>query len=465
MSQTFEHDLVVVGTGPGGYVSAIAAAQRGLRTAVVEQDKAGGVCLNVGCIPSKSLIHQAGVFGSISGLESMGVSVDRSGFDYSRVFARSREAADTLRQGVEHLLRKNGVELIRGRGRLASEHEVVVEGGGRLTAGHILLATGSRPLELPGLAFDEERVLSSTGALMLQHVPATVAVVGSGYVGMELAHVWHAFGADVRVVELLDHVLPLEDREVASVVRAGFEARGVRFYTGSRASGVERHGGGVRLTLSAEGAGEDALEADVVLVAVGRVPNSEDLGLEAVGAATDSKGFIEVGDFGRTACDSVYAVGDVTGPPQLAHVASREGEIAVAHICGQESEARVDPERVPCAIYCEPQLARFGYTEERATAAGVRFHKTVFPYRACGKAVALGKTEGMVKVLHDPDTGELLGAHIVGAEATEIIHELLLAKSAELLPEDIASMIHAHPTLSESLAETARGMLGSPIHV
>ena len=465
MSQTYEYDLVVVGAGPGGYVGAIVAAQHGLRTAVVEQDKAGGVCLNLGCIPSKSLIHQAEVFRSIAGLEAMGVSVDRAGFDYGRVFARSREAADTLREGVLHLLRKNGVELVRGKGSLASEHEIAVEGGGRVSATHVLLATGSRPFELPGLAFDEERVLSSTGALMLRELPGTAAIVGSGYVGMELAHVWNAFGTEVHVVELLDNVLPLEDREAAGVVRAAFEARGVHFYTGTRASAVERRDGGVRLTLDTADEGQERLDADVVLVAAGRVPNSEGLGLETVGVAVDTKGFIEVGDFGRTACGGVYAVGDVTGPPLLAHVASREAEIAVAHLGGRESEPRVDPDLVPCAVYCEPQLARFGYTEERATAEGVRFRKSVFPYRGCGKAVALGKVEGMVKVLHDPETGEFLGAHVVGAEATEIIHELLLAKGAELLPEDIASVIHAHPTLSESLAEAVRGMLGSPVHI
>ena len=465
MSNTYDYDLIVVGAGPGGYVSAILASQYGLRTAVVEQDKAGGVCLNVGCIPSKSLIHQAEQFRTVHALEGMGLTVDRGGLDYGRVLARSREAAETLRTGVLHLLGKNGVELVRGKGRVAGAHEVAVESGGRLSGKHVLLATGSRPLEFPGLPFDEERVLSSTGALMLRELPSKAAIIGSGYIGMELAHVWNAFGVDVHVVELLDAVLPVEDREAAAVVRRQFESRGVRFYTGTRASGADVHAEGARLALVRTEGEEITLDADLVLVAVGRRANSEDLGLEQAGVGVDARGFIEVGDFYRTDCPSVYAVGDVVGPPQLAHAASREGEAAVRHMCGHETEARLDPDRIPCAIYCEPQLARFGYTEERAREEGVEYSKAVFPYRGCGKAVAIGRPEGMVKVLYEPDTGDMIGAHVVGAEATELIHELLLAKTAELLPEDIAAMVHAHPTFSESLAEVARGMLGSPVHV
>ena len=460
-----EYDLVVVGAGPGGYVGAIRAAQLGLRTAIVERDRVGGVCLNVGCIPSKSLIHQAGRFGAIAALERMGLRVDRSEFDYGRVLAESRHTAEALHDGVLHLLKKNGVELVRGTAQLTEPHEVSIDGKTTLSASHVLLATGSRPLELPQFPFEQSRILSSTDALMLEELPPRVAIVGSGYIGIEFAHIWNSFGVSVHVVELLDRVLPAEDSETADVIRQAFERRGICFSTGTTADASTERGDALVLTLSGKDGATTELEVDLALVAVGRRANTDGLGLDTVGIAIDARGFVSVQDYYETDVPSVCAVGDLIGPPQLAHAASREAEIAVAHMAGQPTEARLDPDQVPCAVYCEPQLARFGYTEDRAQAEGVAYRKSVFPFRGVGKAVAGQCTEGFVKVLTAPETDEILGAHVVGSEATELIHELLLAKTAELLPEDIGHMIHAHPTLSEALREAMEAVSGRAIHI
>jgi len=459
----YDYDLIVIGAGPGGYVAAIRASQLGLNVAVVEKDKVGGVCLNIGCIPSKALIHQADVFRGLTEAEELGVAVDRSGFDYANVFRKSREAAEALGKGVQHLLKKNKVDLIAGTARLTGPHDIALEGGKALSAANILIATGSRPRELPGLAFDETRILSSTGALMQETLPGKALIVGSGAIGMEFAYVWNAFGVDVHVVELLDQVLPLEDAETATVVRKELERRGVAFSTGSKAAGVTDTNAGLEVTIESNSGEQRLVTVDRALVAVGRMPNTEGLGLSDVGVETD-RGFIRTGDFYETTVAGVYAIGDVIGAPLLAHVASREGEIAVEHIAGHAVESRIDLLAVPGATYCEPQIGSFGYNERTAKEAGVNYKTATFPYRGAGKSVAVGRSEGLVKVLVDPETGELLGGHVVGADATEMIHELLLAKTAELLPEDITTMIHAHPTLSETVLEVMRGTFGKPIH-
>ncbi len=460
-----EFDVVVIGAGPGGYVAAIRAAQEGLHTAVVERDRLGGVCLNVGCIPSKSLIHHADQFRAIPGLENMGLTVDRSGFSYDSVFADSRDTAETLSKGVGYLLKKNGVETISGTAQLRGDGRIAVDGDREIVARNTIIATGSRPLELPTFPFDEQHVLSSTGALMLQQLPTRAAIIGSGYIGMEFAHIWNAFGVDVHVIELLDNVLPAEDCESVAILRSEFESRGVAFYTATRAESMDKRDDGIRIALRDGKGVASELQVDTALVAVGRLPNSSGLGLESADIAVDERGFITTGDFYETTATDIYAIGDVAGPPLLAHAASREAEIAVNHIAGEHTLARIDLNAVPCAIYCEPQLARFGRSEEQLRTDGVKYTKAVFPFRGIGKAVAVGRTEGQVKLLSDPDTGELLGAHIVGPEATELIHELLLAKSSELLPEDISAMIHAHPTLSEALKEAADAAFGQAVHI
>jgi dihydrolipoyl dehydrogenase len=469
------YDLAVLGAGPGGYVAAIRAAQLGLKTCIIEKDKPGGVCLNLGCIPSKALIHQADLLHGIPDLEKLGITVDASNLDMGRAFKKSRLAADKLSKGVQYLLKKNTIDLIKAEGHLASPTELILDGDRRIQTRAIILATGSRPRELPGLAFDEKSVLSSSGALMLQKLPKRIAILGAGAIGMELGYVWNAFGAEVTLIEAMDRILPLEDADAAALARKLFEKRGVRFITGAFAHAGSRGPKGLSLDLkpAKDNSGGDIparIEANAVLVAVGRVPNSEGLGLEEIGVPLE-RGFVPVGDYGETAAKGVYAIGDITTTPQLAHVASKEGELAAEHIASvlkglpEPRERRVDPTLVPSAVYCDPEIASFGLQEEKAKIQEAAYKEFTFPYRGIGKAMATEKPEGFIKVLAHPDTGEVLGATIVGERATDLIHELLLARQAELTVEDIAHMIHAHPTLAEGIMEAARGILGQAVHV
>jgi len=459
----YDYDLLVLGSGPGGYVAAIRATQLGLKAGVIEKDKPGGVCLNIGCIPSKALIHQAELMRGAKELEQIGVKVDASSLDYSKVFAYSRKAADMLSRGVGFLLKKNKIDLIEGEGVITSAHEIEVKGHGKVSGKNLLIATGSRPRSIPGFDFDEKTVLSSNGALMLEKLPGRICILGGGAIGVEFAHIMNAFGVEVHLVEMLDHLLPLEDEEAAQVLVRSFKKRGVKIYTSTKATGYTKSGKVLKVSL--EGAdGKQELEVDQILVVVGRVPNTEGIGLEKVGIKPE-KGFIPVGSYYQSSAEGIYAIGDVLNSPMLAHVASKEGEIAAEHLAGHKTPTRLDPNAIPGAVYCEPQLASFGYTEAAAKEAGLDFEKAVFPYRGAGKSVAVGKTEGILKLLVDKETREILGAHVVGAEATELIHEILLAKTAELLPEDIARMTHAHPTLSEGVMEMARMAEGWVIHV
>ena len=459
----FDYDVVIIGSGPGGYVAAIRASQLGLKEAVIERDRVGGVCLNIGCIPSKALIHQAELFRSIPGLEAMGIAVDKRGFDYSKVFEKSRKAADTLSKGVQFLLKKNKVELIAGEAVLSGVNEVTLKSGKKVSGRTIIVATGSRPREIPGFPFDEQRVLSSTGALMLEKLPKRILILGAGAIGVEFSHIMSSFGVEVHLVEMLDRILPLEDAESAQVLARSFQKRSITISTGTKALSLQKGPSSVSVALEDKAGARTTVEADQVLVVVGRTPNTDSIGLEKVGIATE-KGFIPVGDFYRTKVPSICAIGDVVATPLLAHVASKEGEIAVEYIAGRSPEPRLDPLSIPSAVYCEPQVASFGLPEWKAAEKGIAFAKASFPYRGAGKSVAIEQSEGFVKVLYDPKTKEILGAHAVGAEATELIHELLLARTAELLPSDVASMMHAHPTLSEAVMEVMRAVEGWAIH-
>jgi dihydrolipoamide dehydrogenase len=460
---SFDYDLVVLGAGPGGYVAAIRAAQLGLKAAVVEKDRPGGVCLNIGCIPSKALLHDAELVRSAAELGELGAKVDLGSLDYGKAFARSRKAADTLSKGVVYLLKKNKIELVAGEGTIRSAHEIAVKGGRTLSAKFLLIATGSRPRSIPGFDFDEKTILSSNGALMLEKLPRRIGILGGGAIGVEFAHVMNAFGVEVHLVEMLEQLLPLEDAEAVEVLARSFKKRGIAMYTATKATGWSRSGSALKLDLEGKEGGKQ-LEVDQLLVVVGRAPNTEGLGLESIGLKTE-RGFIPVGDYGQTAVAGVYAIGDVVATPMLAHVASKEGEIAAEHMAGRHPHPRLDLNAVPGCVYCEPQLASFGLTEKKAREAGLSFDKASLPYRAAGKSVAIGRTEGLVKLLVGKETREILGAHVVGADATELIHELLLAKTAELLPEDVATMIHAHPTLAEAVMEAARLVEGWAIAI
>ncbi len=465
MEQQKTYDVLVVGAGPGGYVAAIRASQLGLKAAVIEKDKTGGVCLNIGCIPSKSLIHQASLFQSIQGLEAMGLKVDKTGFDYRKVQEKSRQAADRLSKGVQFLLKKNEVDLVTGEAVRIKPGSVTLKDGQVLAGKNILIATGSRPRELPGFEFDEERILSSTGALMQQSLPKSLLILGAGAIGVEFAHIMNAFGVEVHLVEMMDRILPLEDEEVVDVLRRSFKKRGITMDVSTKAVSQSVVNGHLSVELEDAAGVRRTIEVDQMLVSAGRVPNTAGLGLEETGVRLDKGGFIEVGDYYETAVPGIYAVGDVIRSPLLAHVASKEGEIVVERIAGRKVAPKIDPSDIPGAVYCEPQIASFGLTERDAKDKGIAFQKSTFPYRGAGKAVAIEQLEGLVKVLTDSVTGEILGAHIAGADATELIHELLLARHAELLAEDIAGMIHAHPTLSEAVMESMRQAGDGAIHV
>ena len=462
MSTTY--DVIVIGAGPGGYVAAIRAAQLGLKAAVIEQDQPGGVCLNWGCIPSKNLIHQAEVFHSMKEMEAVGVGIDRSSLDYAGVQANSRKVVKTLTSGVSGLLKKNKVELIMGTACITGKGEVTVDGKDKLTGKHILVATGSRPMQVPGFECDEQQVLTSTGILAMTALPASIVILGAGAIGCEFAYVMNSFGVKVTLVEALDHILPTEDFETCAVLEKCLVRDGIDVRAKTRALELNKAAKTVSVTLQ-NSQGETAqVEAEKVLVVFGRVPNTEGLGLKEMGVKLDERGYVTIGDYCQTHAAGIYAIGDITRTPALAHVASKEGEIAVEHMAGHNPDKTVNPDSVPSAIYCEPQVAGFGLREDTAKAEGIALKKSVFNYPGAGKTIAVGKPDGLVKVLCDPKTDELLGAHIVGHNATELLHELLLAHNSELLPEDIANTIHAHPTISEAIMEAMRGINGKPIH-
>jgi dihydrolipoamide dehydrogenase len=463
VEKTHLYDVAIIGSGPGGYVAGIRAAQLGLTTCVIEKDKPGGVCLNWGCIPSKNLLYQAAMFDSRKELESIGVTVDITGLDYGKVHKKSRQATQRLVKGVEFLLKKNKVPLISGTAKIVDKNRVVLEDGTEILAQNIIIATGSRPFELPGFEFDEDRVLSSNGILAMTTLPKRLIILGAGAIGCEFAHVMTAFGVKVTLVEMADHILPFEDEETVGVLAQSFKKKGIEILTGTRAVSLARTDSAVEITVEEKNGARKTLQAEKALCVFGRTPNTDAIGLEAIGIRTD-RGYIPIGDYGQTGVPGVYAIGDVVKTPLLAHVASKEGEMAVEHMAGHETSARIDLNEIPSAIYCEPQIASFGLRETRAIEGKIPYKKAIFPYRGIGKAVAIGKPDGMVKILYDPDTQEILGAHIVGHDATELIHEILLAKTSKLLPAQVAQMIHAHPTISELVMEGMRAAGGMPIH-
>lgn len=462
MSKQF--DLIIIGAGPGGYVAAVYAAQKGLKVAVIEKDTPGGVCLNWGCIPSKNLIHQADVFHSMTEMEAVGVTVDRNALNYEKVQQNSRGVVKTLTGGVASLLKRNKVELIKGAAKITGKGQISLESGDKFSCKNIIVATGSRPMTIPGFEFDEKQVLSSTGILAMTELPKSLIILGAGAIGCEFAFVMNSFGVKVTLVEAAEHILPTEDFETTAVLHNCFKREGIEILTNTRAQTLSKAPNSVTVTLTDKN-GEIQVTAEKALVVFGRSPNTASLGLKEMGVKLNERGYVEVKDYGQTHASGIYAIGDITTSPALAHVASKEGEIAVEHIAGlKPHETYIDHSLVPSAIYCEPQVAGFGLREDQAKAQGIEVKKATFKYPGAGKTIAVGKPDGLVKILCDKQTDEILGAHIVGHNATELIHELLLARHSELLPDDIASMIHAHPTISEAIMEAAKSVNGKPIH-
>jgi dihydrolipoamide dehydrogenase len=449
------YDLAVLGAGPGGYVAAIRAAQLGRRVAVIEEDRPGGVCLNWGCIPSKALLTGAELVETVRGHgETFGVFADGLRLDYAKVVDHSRKTADRLCKGVESLLRKNKITLLAGRGRLTAPGALEVTGVGEVRAERVLLATGSSEWVPPGVQVDGRRVLTSREALESRVVPARIAIIGAGAVGIEFAYVYAMYGSQVTLIEMAEQVLPGADADVAAALQREFRRKKIEVRLGTRFEGLSVGDAGVRVQVTREGR-EDAVDAEQVLVAIGRRPLSADLGLETVGVELDAKGFVRVDERLRTRAPNVWAIGDLAGPPLLAHKASEEGVAAAEWMAGLERPP-LDHARIPACIYAQPQVAWIGRTEEQARAEfgdGIRVGS--FPFTASGKAVAAGHTAGFAKLIAEPKYGEIVGAHLVGHGATELIAEIGLAMTLECTTSEIAATTHAHPTLSEALHEAA----------
>lgn len=462
-------DLIVIGGGPGGYVAAIRAAQLGMSVACVEADKLGGVCLNIGCIPTKALLSSAHLVHQLKGAAGHGIQIEGVKLDLGLAQERSRRVADQLNKGVAHLFKKNGVTHVQGYGRLAGKGKVEVEvAKGKketLTAQHLLIATGSRPRDLPVLQIDGERVWSSDHALFQKKAPSRLAIVGAGAVGMEFADIFNAFGSEVVIIEMLDRVLPMEDRDCSAVVEKSYKKRGMEIYTSATLEKTEIGASGVRLTVRTKDGKTKAIEAEYVLSAVGRVPNTEDVGLEAAGVKrTERGGFVEIDEHMRTNVEGIYAVGDCAKLPLLAHKAFHEGIAAVEHMAGQ-GPGTVDYRNIPSCTYCHPEVASVGLTEDEARAQGYDVDVGKFPWIANGRALAAGEVEGFVKVIRERRYSELLGAHIVGPQATELIAEFVVGRHLETTAEEMERAIHPHPTLSEAVAEGALASLGRALHI
>lgn len=459
-----DYDVVVIGAGPGGYVAAIRAAQLGMSTAVIEDDNVGGVCLNWGCIPSKSLLRNAEVLELVKNAGEYGISVGEISYDYGKAIDRSRQVVRRLTGGVGSLLRKNGVEHISGRATLRSANTIAIDGSERaISADNVIIATGARARHIPGIPVDGETVLTSREAIVLREVPRRVVIVGGGAIGVEFADIYHSYGAEVMIVEMLPRLVPLEDEEISQQLERVFRRRGIEYKTGAMVNSVVVSDGVATVAVTDSEGSETEIECDNVLVAIGVQGNSDGIGLETAGVRVE-RGFIPVDDEMRTNVPGVYAIGDVTGKLPLAHVASAQGVTAAEVIAGL-NPMPLDYTLMPRATYCRPQIASFGLTEQQASDAGHSYKIGRFPMAASGKALAMGESSGMVKLVVDDEVGELLGAHMIGPEATELLGEVGLSRLLEGTTTELGWLVHPHPTISETIKEAALAVEGEAIHI
>jgi dihydrolipoamide dehydrogenase len=462
-------DLAVIGAGPGGYVAAIRASQLGMKTAIVEREHLGGICLNWGCIPTKALLRSSELFHTMRHAPDFGLAADNVRFDMARVVERSRKVAERLSNGVAYLMRKNKITVIDGTARLMGQGRIAVAGKTgealpEIEAAHIIVATGARARTLPGLSPDGRLIWTYREAMVPESLPPSLLIIGSGAIGIEFASFYRSLGAEVTVVEMLPRILPAEDAEISGLAGKAFARQGIAIHTDTRVERLVKDAESVTAHLSKPGGKTETLTAARVILAIGIAGNVEGLGLEGQGVKIE-KGHIVVDEWFRTDASGIYAIGDVAGPPWLAHKASHEGVICVEKIAGLEGVHKMDTTAIPSCTYSAPQVASVGFTEEAARAAGHDLKIGRFPYSANGKAIAQGETEGLVKTIFDTRTGALLGAHIVGAEATELIHSLVVAKSLETTEAELMAAIFPHPTLSEMIGESVLDAYGRALHI
>jgi dihydrolipoamide dehydrogenase len=465
MSST-KFDLIVLGSGPGGYVAAIRASQLGLKTAIVEAEELGGICLNWGCIPTKALLKSAQVFEYISHASDYGIQVSGAEADFTGMVKRSRGVADGMSKGVQFLMKKNKIEILSGWGKIQPGKKVeVADKEGKKTvyaADHIIIATGARARELPTLKIDNEKVIGYRKAMTLEKQPKSMVVVGSGAIGVEFAYFYNSIGTKVTIVEFMDRIVPVEDEEVSKALEKIYKKSGITIMTSSEVTKVDTKGAGCKVTVKTA-KGEEVLDCDIVLSAAGVVSNLENIGLEEVGILVD-KGKIQVNDYYQTNMPGYYAIGDVVPGPALAHVASAEGIICVEKIAGHHPEA-LDYGNIPGCTYCSPEIASVGMTEAKAKAAGHEVRIGKFPFSASGKASAAGAKDGFVKLVFDKKYGELLGAHLIGANVTEMIAEIVAIRKLETTGHEIIKTVHPHPTMSEAIMEAAAAAYDEVIHL
>lgn len=462
---TNQYDVAVLGGGPGGYVAAIRAAQLGLKTAVIEREYWGGVCLNVGCIPSKAILKNAELAHTLTHRsKEFGFSFDNLSFDYEVAFKRSRQVSDRLVKGIGFLMKKNKIDTYDGVGQLTDAHtlQVALTKGGTATvqAKNIIIATGARPRTLPGLQFDGQRIISYKEAILSKAVPKKLVIIGGGVIGVEFAYMWSNYGTEVTIVEMMGHLLPNEEPEVSNTLEKAYKKLGINLLLNTAVKSIEPTSNGVKVQLP-DG---KLLEADQVMLAINFQPNVENIGLEKVGIQLTDRGAIAIDEGMRTNVPHIYAIGDVATEYRLAHIASAMGLVAAETIAGVPTQ-QLDYRMMPRATYCVPQVASFGYTEAQAKEAGYEVQVGQFPFQVNGKALGLGESGGFIKIISDKRYGEILGAHMVGPDVTELLPELTLAHNAELTAAEIARNVHAHPTLSEALMEAAHAVEGHAIHM
>ena len=457
------YDLVVIGSGPGGYVAAIRAGQLGLKAAVIEREALGGTCLNWGCIPTKALLKNAEIVSYVRRAEEFGLKFDGFHADYTVAMSRSRRVVDRNTRGVRFLLRKNNVDHIEGTGRLAGPNRVAIEPSGDvIEAKNIVIATGSRPRTIPSLPVDGIRIITSRESIVLTDLPSSMVIVGGGAIGVEFAYVYAMYGVEVTIVELLPRLVPNEDEDISAQLERSFKSAGMNILTGAGVTGVQTRPDGVTVTVE-KGGTSQTIDTGMVLVAIGVQPNVEDMGLEAAGVSVERPGIV-VDEFLSTTAPGVYAIGDVTGKMPLAHVASAQAVTAVEHIMGMEPQP-MDYVHMPRTTYCNPQIASFGLTEAQAREQGYDVSVGTFNAMANGKALAMGETEGMVKLVVDSRYGELLGGHMIGPEVTELLGELSMTRMLEGTTLELGWTVHPHPSLSEMLKEAALSAQGRAVHM